>query len=352
MLFVIPLCFCIIFLLFVSLSILVAKFLYPILNKTCNEFNVNEKFLSCILVPFINCFPDLVNFYISFKTNSIDLALGQVVGSILIIFTLVMGSICVLQPFEILKQKSLLMNDFVSVFIVVVVFLYVLSDGRITLIECGVMVTMYVAYVIYLLYQPLYEVAEPDSTATEDGGDVPTRETDLERGVVSEFDNRLMSVPSFGIEDALSVLSDEIENNQNSDFQQSVSINYGTFDHDRDFMQDDDDTGESFRAPVKPAFQGRSSNFDGNVGGRGFGMTSEISLRSSIWNESHNYTVKNFMLGILRSVQVVFNLIDISLFVLLPYNDEQTDKPEQDDSVRETTVTDRDKTTPPTIQFG
>ncbi|CAH2353721.1 hypothetical protein CLIB1423_12S01464 [[Candida] railenensis] len=279
-------------LLFVSLSILVAKFLYPILHSLCIEYRINDKFLSCILVPFINCFPDIVNYYIAMKSNSIDLTLGQVIGSILIIFTLVLGSICFLQPFEIGQNKTLLMNDFVSVFIVILIFSYIVSDGVITKTECVVMVMVYFVYVIYLYL--IIDKANIESSDEEEA--IP----DIQ--IEQSSSSNLLTVPSFGIEDALSVISDDMETSE-----QARSVNYGTFDQenfDSNVQDGVGDDGESFH--------GTSSKTIGL-------STSELSLRSSIWDENRNYPVNIMKHGTVRVFQVIFNLIDLSFYLIVPF---------------------------------
>lgn len=280
-------------LLFVSLSILVAKFLYPILHSLCIEYRINDKFLSCILVPFINCFPDIVNYYIAMKLNSIDLTMGQVIGSILIIFTLVLGSICFLQPFEIGQNKALLMNDFVSVFIVILIFLYIVSDGVITKTECVAMVFVYLAYVIYLYL--VIDKINMESLHEEEA--IP----DIQIEQLSS--SNLLTVPSFGIEDALSVISDDMETSE-----QARSVNYGTFDHENfDSNAHDgagDDDGESFHGTLSKTI-GLS--------------TSELSLRSSIWDENRNYPVNLMKHGTVKAFQVIFNLIDLSFYLIVPF---------------------------------
>lgn len=288
-------------LLFVSLSVLVANYLYPILRAACHQYHINDKLFSFVVVPFVNCFPDLVNYYTSLKTDSIDLTLGQVIGSILIVFTLVTGSICILQPFDVAVNRDLLMNDFVLVFLVVLVFLYFILDGKITIFECASMIVLYFLYAAYLLLQ------KHPQDEQEDTGTVSAGEPDLETGgafvafPLYSPAHLLLSVPvapNFGIEDALSIISGEMEAD-------SAHKTYGAV-HDADTV----DLRSFGTIPAKAsAIATREAS-------------SEISLRSSVWNEGELHSLRLVLFGLLRMFQVLFNLIDLTLFVLIPYSED------------------------------
>jgi sodium/potassium/calcium exchanger 6 len=289
-------------LLFVSLSVLVANYLYPILRAACHQYHINDKLFSFVVVPFVNCFPDLVNYYTSLKTDSIDLTLGQVIGSILIVFTLVTGSICILQPFDVAVNRDLLMNDFVLVFLVVLVFLYFILDGKITIFECACMILLYFLYAAYLLLQ------KHPQNEQEDPGALSAGEPDLESGgafvafPLYSPTHLLLSVPvapSFGIEDALSVISDEMEAD-------SAHKTYGAV-HDADAV----DLRSFGTTPTKAsnAIATREA-------------ASAVSLCSSVRNEGKLHSWRPVLFGLLRTFQVLFNLIDLTLFVLIPYSED------------------------------
>ncbi|CAK7897789.1 hypothetical protein CAAN3_03S07470 [[Candida] anglica] len=296
----------ILLLLFLSLSILVANYLYPILVAVCRLLHVNDEFLSSVLVPFVNCFPDLVNYYITLKSDSVDLTLAQAMGSILIMFTLILGTICCMCPFDILDNRKILSNDFVWVFLVVLVFSYILSDGVITIYECTVMVGMYGAYVTYLFWtdKSIEEVQPTDLENQEE------REHLLSPALIpiSRNNSNLSIRVPFGIEDALSVLSDGFEEEDEEEIR----------------VHDDLDNDE-----IVITSNPNGSNYDSMADLISFQAnkmaaahsTSELSLPSSIWvqTSTHKSIARSIFRNVTKMFQVIFNAIDLFLYTCIPF---------------------------------
>ncbi|ODV79928.1 uncharacterized protein CANTADRAFT_48582 [Suhomyces tanzawaensis NRRL Y-17324] len=135
-----------------SLSVVVSNFLFRNLNELTTTLKINNKILSFILIPLTNTFLDLINYYVILDSGSPNLVLGQLVGSILIMFTVIIGLISILtSPYNVLHHKMLLI-DFLWVLFVLVIFVYILSDSKITLFECLFMVTCYGLYILFLNY--------------------------------------------------------------------------------------------------------------------------------------------------------------------------------------------------------
>lgn len=153
--YIVAICMCVVILaglvlLLISLSLLVSNYLFPNLNSIAHLLHINDKILSFVLIPMTNAFPDFINYYIALHSNSIDLMLGQLIGSVLIIVTIIIGLISFLHPFKVVRSKWVFTN-FMWILAVLVLLLYVLSDGVITLFECIVMIGFYFCYVCYLI---------------------------------------------------------------------------------------------------------------------------------------------------------------------------------------------------------
>lgn len=134
------------------LTILVSNYLFKDLSHLCHVFGIGHSTMSSVFVPITNTFPDLINFYVAFKSNSSDLVLGQLIGSLLILFTLVLGTIAIMNlPYEVTHPKLMLI-DLIWVITVLLVFLFILSDGQITAFECVSMTGIYLLYVVFLSY--------------------------------------------------------------------------------------------------------------------------------------------------------------------------------------------------------
>ncbi|KAI5954626.1 hypothetical protein KGF54_002402 [Candida jiufengensis] len=137
-------------LILLSLSILVSNYLFKNLNELTQKFGLNNQILSFILIPLTNSFPDLINYFIVLESGNSNLIIGQLMGSILIMFTIIIGFISIMNKNYIVEQPKLLIIDLSWILVVLILFSYVLSDGKITKIECLVMSIVYICYIIFL----------------------------------------------------------------------------------------------------------------------------------------------------------------------------------------------------------
>ena len=175
----------------ISLSILVSNYLFQNLHNLTNVLGLNNQILSFILIPLSNSLPDILNYYIALDSGSTDLVIGQLMGSLLIMFTIIIGSISILNRGYIIEHPKILMLDLVIVLIVLILFLEILSDGKITNLECWIMITGYFLYILFLIFfdkDKLKEVAD-------------------EEQVWIEYQNNGLFTHPYNIEDAISILS-------------------------------------------------------------------------------------------------------------------------------------------------
>lgn len=136
-------------LLFVAMGLIVSNYLFPNLHNIATRLKVNEKFLSFIILPLINSFPDMLNYYNTLESNSEQLILGQLIGSNLIILSLILGIISTFKPFSI-KSSKMILVDFLWLFIILLVFTLILIDGQITRFEAIIMSIIYLIHLVYL----------------------------------------------------------------------------------------------------------------------------------------------------------------------------------------------------------
>ncbi|KAG7662669.1 uncharacterized protein J8A68_003799 [[Candida] subhashii] len=184
-------------LILVSLSILVSNYLFRDLNELTKILGINNQILSFILVPLTNSFPDLINYFVALDSNSADLVIGQIVGSIAIMFTVIIGLICIFGHNFIVEQPRLLTIDLAWVLIIITLFSIILSDGKITLVESVIMLTTYVAYIIFLM------LFDKDKL----------RDFDEELLIEHEDHQDILEQP-YNIEDAMSILAARRKNNR------------------------------------------------------------------------------------------------------------------------------------------
>lgn len=133
-----------------SLSVLVSNFLFKNLHELSDTFGINHDILGFVLIPVTNALPDLINYYTIFDSGANDLVLGQIIGSVLIMLTIIVGAISIISsPFKVENSKGLFI-DMSWAFFTFIVLLYILLDSKITLTESLVMVLAYVLYIAFL----------------------------------------------------------------------------------------------------------------------------------------------------------------------------------------------------------
>ncbi|KAI5969649.1 hypothetical protein CANMA_001312 [Candida margitis] len=137
-------------LILLSLSILVSNYLFRNLNELTMKLGLNNQILSFILIPLTNSIADLINYHVAFEQGSSNLVIGQLMGSILIMFTIIIGTIAILTTGYRVEHPKILIIDLGWILAVLVLFAYVLSDGRINQLECIIMCLVYVGYIVFL----------------------------------------------------------------------------------------------------------------------------------------------------------------------------------------------------------
>lgn len=266
----------------IALSILVSNYLFKNLNELTTKFHIGTSILSFILVPLSNSFADLINYNVAFQTGSSDLVIGELIGSLLILFTIIIGSISFLySPYKVLHPKLLLI-DLLWVLLILIIFLFILSDGKFTWIECLIMTILYVGYVIFLY--------------------------------ISDKDKLDWYDEDLNLNDAVSILSDDMKHRDEHAEAANEIENY----------QSCEDTSSSLKAPVPrvltsnsllsiaPSSNYHDSRFNSNY--------HDINRsRSPIYEVFQNIEETVFEESI-NSMKLIFNAIDMSLFLLIPIN--------------------------------
>ncbi|CAK9437103.1 uncharacterized protein LODBEIA_P15310 [Lodderomyces beijingensis] len=181
-------------LILLALSILVSNYLFRNLNELTTEFGLNNQILSFILIPLTNSFPDLINYFVILKSGSSNLVIGQLMGSLLIMFTIIIGLISILTGVFKVQHPKLLIIDLSWILVVLILFSYVLSDGKITQLECIIMTAVYLCYIVFL------SIFDKEKMKTYD-----------EELVICHDDHSHVVSQPYNIEDALSIITD-VEN--------------------------------------------------------------------------------------------------------------------------------------------
>lgn len=136
----------------VVLSLIVSNYLLISVTNFTELIGVSHNILSFLVIPLTNSVPDLFNFNLAMRTHSVDLVLGQVIGANLVTFTIVIGIISITSPFTIEDTKAVLGN-FIWVSLSLILLTYIISDSKVTFLECLIMTSVLIFYLSFLAYQ-------------------------------------------------------------------------------------------------------------------------------------------------------------------------------------------------------
>ncbi|EJT46712.1 hypothetical protein A1Q1_04677 [Trichosporon asahii var. asahii CBS 2479] len=142
--FVVFLCL-ILLLLFCSISITASDFFCPNLATIAAYLGLSETTAGVTLLAFGNGSPDVFSTFASVKSGTFGLAIGELIGAASFITSIVVGSIALVQPFQV--PRHAFVRDSLFFICAVILLMVVLADGKLTLRESGSMVLLYVVYV-------------------------------------------------------------------------------------------------------------------------------------------------------------------------------------------------------------
>jgi Ca2+/Na+ antiporter len=171
----IPLLIVILLVLFASIGLVAGNCLVPNLNAITSHLKIPENISGLTLLAFANGSPDIISTYTSFKTGNTMLALGELIGAAYFINSVVIGTIFLIRPFDLvpstgnaaddqsqehklskLNAKGTYLRD-VCFFILAGLFLlYCVKDGVITRFEMILLVCIYVGYVFLIIVWEFY----------------------------------------------------------------------------------------------------------------------------------------------------------------------------------------------------
>lgn len=137
-------------LLFSTIGIAASDFFCINLSTMAKTLGMSESMAGVTLLAFGNGSPDVFSTFAAMGTDSGDLAVGELMGAACFITAVVTGSMALIKPFKV-SRKSFIRD--VGFFSVAAAFtMVILSDGKLHLWECLVMVAYYVFYVAFVVF--------------------------------------------------------------------------------------------------------------------------------------------------------------------------------------------------------
>ncbi|KAJ8502716.1 hypothetical protein ONZ45_g11499 [Pleurotus djamor] len=151
--------------LFSTLGISASDFFTPNLATIAQLLGLDENVAGVTFLAFGNGSPDVFSTFSAMRTGSGSLAIGELIGAASFIVSVVVGSMCIIKPFQV--NRAPFLRD-VGVFSAAVgLLLAILSDNRIFFGEAVAMVGLYVFYVIVVVCQNWWERTQDKKRALE-----------------------------------------------------------------------------------------------------------------------------------------------------------------------------------------
>ncbi|KZT39099.1 hypothetical protein SISSUDRAFT_1099515 [Sistotremastrum suecicum HHB10207 ss-3] len=141
--------------LFSTLGIGASDFFCPNLASIAQALGLDENVAGVTFLAFGNGSPDVFSTFSAMRANSGSLAVGELLGAASFIVSVVVGSMCLIKPFHVIRGPFL--RD-VGFFTVSVAFLlFTLYDGKISAWESGTLIVLYLFYVSVVVVGSYWE---------------------------------------------------------------------------------------------------------------------------------------------------------------------------------------------------
>jgi len=143
------------FFLFSTLGITASDFFTPNLATIAQLLGLDENVAGVTFLAFGNGSPDVFSTFSAMRAGSGSLAIGELLGAATFIVSCVVGAMCIIKPFKVHRGPFLRDVGFFAV--AVSVLLVILEDGQIRAWEAGLLVALYLVYVIFVIVGSWWE---------------------------------------------------------------------------------------------------------------------------------------------------------------------------------------------------
>ena len=135
--------------LFSTLGISASDFFVPNLASIAQVLGLDENVAGVTFLAFGNGSPDVFSTFSAMRANSGSLALGELIGAATFIVSCVVGSVCIIRPFQVHRKSFLRDVGFFTVAVTLVIA--AIWDGRISAAEAWAMIGLYAVYVVVVV---------------------------------------------------------------------------------------------------------------------------------------------------------------------------------------------------------
>ncbi|KAJ7650332.1 Sodium/calcium exchanger protein-domain-containing protein [Roridomyces roridus] len=142
--------------LFSTLGISASDFFTPNLATIAQLLGLDENVAGVTFLAFGNGSPDVFSTFSAMRAQSGSLAIGELVGAASFIVSCVVGSMCIIKPFQ-LHRAGFFFRDVGFMFVAVSLLLVILWDGKIYFWEAGTMIGLYIIYALVVVVGAWWE---------------------------------------------------------------------------------------------------------------------------------------------------------------------------------------------------
>ncbi|KAI0775059.1 Sodium/calcium exchanger protein-domain-containing protein [Trametes elegans] len=135
--------------LFSTLGISASDFFCPNLGTIAHLLGLDENVAGVTFLAFGNGSPDMFATFSAMRSNSGGLAIGELLGAAAFIVSCVVGSMCIIKPFKVIRGPFLRDVGFFTA--AVAILLIVLWDNKLEAWEAASMVVLYTVYVTWVV---------------------------------------------------------------------------------------------------------------------------------------------------------------------------------------------------------
>ncbi|KAF7336627.1 hypothetical protein MVEN_02097200 [Mycena venus] len=181
--------------LFSTLGISASDFFTPNLATIAQMLGLDENVAGVTFLAFGNGSPDVFSTFSAMRADSGSLAIGELLGAASFIVSCVVGSMCIIKPFQ-LHRAIYFVRDVGFMFTAVTLLLVILWDGNIRFWEAALMIALYITYVAIVVVGTWWERRLERRRAHE--AMVRSEYADSDLSPSSPLQERYMDYPSPG----------------------------------------------------------------------------------------------------------------------------------------------------------
>ena len=151
--------------LFSMLGITASDFFTPNLATIAQMLRLDENVAGVTFLAFGNGSPDVFSTFSAMRADSGSLAIGELLGAASFIVSCVVGSMCIIKPFKV--DRGPFLRDVGFFTVAISLLLVILWDGIIRPWEAGLMIALYLIYVLTVVIGTWWDKRRHKLQATE-----------------------------------------------------------------------------------------------------------------------------------------------------------------------------------------